>query len=722
MFVNHSMRQLHALFPSPTLLLILLAIMGGGLLAKRNGMSQVVKEEKIRYPPTKKEQIVDDFYGTQVADPYRWLENADAPEVIQWVEAQNALTRDRLDRPERRNLKARLTKLFDFPRYTVPFRRGKFYFYQKNTGLQNQSVLYVQEGLKGKPRVLLDPNTLSPDGTVALTDITASHNGKLMVYGLSSSGSDRQELSVRDVRTRKDLPDKILWVKFASVTWTHDNRSFYYTRFPQPGTVPPGDENYFCKIYLHRLGEDQSRDALIYQRPEDKEVIFGTDITNDDRYLMIGAFKGASDKSEWLVLDRKTQTITPLFTGFSDANNFVEDVDGRFYFRTEKDAPLGRVITIDYKRGNLKPVEIIPEARDKLSAVTVVNRQIVTSYLHNASQRVQIYSLAGKPESDIQLPALGTVTELTGEPDDKEMFLNFESFTYLPSSYRYDFVSRGMEPFFKSEGKVDSSAYETKQIWYSSKDGAKVSMFVVHKKGLQLDGNRPTQLYGYGGFNISLTPAYSPPVFTLLEKGGVFAVPNLRGGGEYGEEWHKAGMLDKKQTVFDDFIAGAEWLIANGYTRPAKLAIRGGSNGGLLVAASMVQRPDLFGAVVCQVPVADMLRYHLFTVGRFWIPDYGSADNPQQFHFLYSYSPYHNVRDGVSYPATLITTADTDDRVFPGMAKKFAARLQEATAGPKPILLRVETKAGHGLGKPVSKLIEEAADIYTFLFWQLGVE
>ncbi|HEV8130869.1 MAG TPA: prolyl oligopeptidase family serine peptidase [Acidobacteriota bacterium] len=685
-------------------------------------MSQVVKEEKIRYPPTKKEQIVDDFYGTQVADPYRWLENADAPEVIQWVEAQNALTRDRLDRPERRNLKARLTKLFDFPRYTVPFRRGKFYFYQKNTGLQNQSVLYVQEGLKGKPRVLLDPNTLSPDGTVALTDITASHNGKLMVYGLSSSGSDRQELSVRDVRTRKDLPDKILWVKFASVTWTHDNRSFYYTRFPQPGTVPPGDENYFCKIYLHRLGEDQSRDALIYQRPEDKEVIFGTDITNDDRYLMIGAFKGASDKSEWLVLDRKTQTITPLFTGFSDANNFVEDVDGRFYFRTEKDAPLGRVITIDYKRGNLKPVEIIPEARDKLSAVTVVNRQIVTSYLHNASQRVQIYSLAGKPESDIQLPALGTVTELTGEPDDKEMFLNFESFTYLPSSYRYDFVSRGMEPFFKSEGKVDSSAYETKQIWYSSKDGAKVSMFVVHKKGLQLDGNRPTQLYGYGGFNISLTPAYSPPVFTLLEKGGVFAVPNLRGGGEYGEEWHKAGMLDKKQTVFDDFIAGAEWLIANGYTRPAKLAIRGGSNGGLLVAASMVQRPDLFGAVVCQVPVADMLRYHLFTVGRFWIPDYGSADNPQQFHFLYSYSPYHNVRDGVSYPATLITTADTDDRVFPGMAKKFAARLQEATAGPKPILLRVETKAGHGLGKPVSKLIEEAADIYMFLFWQLGVE
>ncbi len=706
-------------------LLLLAGSTGAMKIAKSGGsrsvMAETVKDEKIQYPATKKVDVVQDYHGTKVPDPYRWLENADDPEVIRWVGAENALTRSLLDRPQRVALKARLTELFDFPRYTVPFRRGKFYFFQKNTGLQNQSVLYVQEGLRGKPRILLDPNTLSPDGTVSLSSADVSHDGNLMVYGLSRSGSDRQELYVRDVRTGKDLGDKILWVKFTSPTWTHDNKAFYYARFPQPGTVPPGDENYFAKVYFHKLGEDQSRDVLIYERPDNKEIVFGTDITNDDRYLMIGAFKGASDESEWWVLDRKRQKIAPLFTGFKHSYAFIEDVDGRFYFKTDENAPLGRVIALDYGKGSRGPIEIIPQTGDKLSAVRVVNGRIIASYLHNANEQVHIRSLNGKLESKVELPALGTVSGLTGEPEDKEMFLNFEAFTYPPASYRYDFTSGKLEPFFKSESKVDSSAYETKQVWYPSKDGTKVSMFLVHKKGLSPDGERPALLYGYGGFNISVTPAYNPASFLLLEKEGVLAVANLRGGGEYGEEWHHAGMLEKKQNVFDDFISAAEWLIASKYTRAERLAIRGGSNGGLLVGACMIQRPDLFGAVVCQVPVADMLRYHLFTVGRFWIPEYGSADSPEQFPFLYKYSPYHNVKDGVSYPATLVSTADTDDRVAPGMAKKFAARLQEASAGPKPILIRVETKAGHGVGKPVSKLIDEAADIYAFLFWQLGV-
>ncbi|HEY3129337.1 MAG TPA: prolyl oligopeptidase family serine peptidase [Acidobacteriota bacterium] len=687
----------------------------------RSTMAATLKDQKIQYPATKKVDVVDTYHGTKVSDPYRWLENAADPEVIQWVDAQNTLTHSLLDRPERSALKARLTELFNFPRYTVPLRRGRFYFFQKNTGLQNQSVLYVQEGLRGTPRILLDPNTLSSDGTVALTSVSASHDGSLMVYGLSRSGSDRQELYVRDVRSGKDLSDKILWVKFTSPTWTRDNKAFYYARFPQPGTVAAGDENYFAKVYFHKLGDDQSKDALIYQRPDDKEIVFGTDITNDNRYLMIGAFKGASDESEWWVLDRRTEKIAPLFTGFKHAYEFVEDIDGRFYFKTDEGAPLGRVIALDYGKASPTPVEVIPETKDKLSSVAVVNRRIITSYLHNASEQLHIHTLDGRVETQVDLPALGTVTGLTGEPGDKEMFLNFESFTYPPASYRYDFRSRKLEPFFKSESRVDSSAYETEQVWYPSKDGTKVSMFLVHKKGLKLDGERPAVLYGYGGFNISLTPAYNPALFLWLEKEGIFAEANLRGGGEYGEQWHKAGMLEKKQNVFDDFISAAEWLIGSRYTRVERLAIRGGSNGGLLVGACMLQRADLFGAVVCQVPVADMLRYHLFTVGRFWIPEYGSADNPEQFPFLYQYSPYHNVKDGVSYPPTLITTADTDDRVAPGMAKKFAARLQEATAGSKPILIRVETKAGHGLGKPISKLIDEAADIYTFLFWQLAV-
>ncbi|HEY2930901.1 MAG TPA: prolyl oligopeptidase family serine peptidase [Acidobacteriota bacterium] len=680
---------------------------------------KVINQSKIQYPKTRKEEIVQDYHGTRIRDPYQWLERADDPETIQWVEAQNALTRSLLDRPERTAIKNRLIELYDFPRYSTPFRRGKYYLFSRNAGLQNQPVLFVQEGLRGEARVLLDPNELSAEGTVALTSMAVSSNGSLLVYGLSRSGSDVQELYVRSVESGIDLQDKLIWVKFTSLAWTHDSQSFYYTRFPQPGSVPPGDENYFCKIYRHTLGTDQSQDQLIYERPDDREIVFIVDITDDDRYLMIGAYKGSSDRSEWYALDRISGEILPLFAGFEHAYHFIEETDGRFYFLTDRDAPLGRIISVDAAGQDLR--QIVPQSEDKLSSASVINRRIIALYLRNASGNVRIYSLEGSQETELSLPAIGSISALSGEPGDTEMFIGFQSFTYAPTSFRYDFDSRRLEPFFRSEGKVDPEAYETKQVWYASRDGTPVSMFLVHKKGLQLRGQSPTLLYGYGGFNVPVEPVYNPAIFLLLEKGGVCAAANLRGGSEYGEAWHQAGMLHKKQNVFDDFVAAAEWLIAGGYTCSAKLAIRGGSNGGLLVGATMVQRPELAAAVVCQVPVVDMLRYHLATVGRFWIPEYGSAEDPEHFQFLLKYSPYHNVQDGVAYPATLITTADTDDRVDPGMAKKFAARLQEASSGANPILIRVEIRAGHGAGKPMSKVIEEAADVYTFLFWRLGV-
>ena len=663
---------------------------------------------------------MEDYHGTQVCDPYQWLERADDPETVRWVDAQNELTRAFLDRPERAAIRERLTELYDFPRYSTPFRRGKYYFFSRNSGLQNQPVLFVQEGLEGAPRILLDPNLLSEDGTVALTTLEASADGRLVVYGLSRSGSDVQELYVRSVDSGLDLEDKLLWVKFASVSWTRDNQSFYYTRFPQPGAVAPGDENYFCKVYLHTLGTDQSEDRLVYERPEDREIVFTVDITEDDRYLMIGAYKGSSDKSEWFALDRTSGKISALFEGFQHSYHFIEESGGRFYFQTDREAPLGRILSVACDGQDLQP--IVPESSDKLSTASVINHRIIALYLHNASAKVKVFSLEGKEEAELPLPGIGSVYAIAGEPHDTEMFVGYHSFTYPPTSFRYDFDSSRLQPFFKSEGRIDPEAYETRQVWYSSRDGTPVSMFLVHKKGLQTDGERPVLLYGYGGFNVPVEPAYNPGIFVLLERGAIFAAVNLRGGSEYGESWHKAGMLHRKQNVFDDFIAAAEWLIANGYTRSARLAIRGGSNGGLLVGATMVQRPDLAGAVICQVPVVDMLRYHRFTVGRFWIPEYGSADDPEQFRFLLKYSPYHNVRDSVAYPATLITTADTDDRVDPGMAKKFAARLQEASSAPNPILIRVEIKAGHGAGKPISKVIEETADVYTFLFWRLGIE
>jgi prolyl oligopeptidase len=676
----------------------------------------------LRYPEARKAAIVDDYHGTKVADPYRWLEKADDPETQRWAEAENALTHSLLEGPPREAIKKRLQELYDYPRVGLPEALNGRYFYTRNSGLQNQSVLFVREGIAGPERVLLDPNTLSPDGTVALTMTSVTRDGSLMAYTLSRSGSDRQEIFVREVATARDRPDHLLWAKFTSLAWTPNNDGFYYTRHPVPGTVPAGDENYYAKLYYHRLGEPQEKDALAFERTEAKDIGLGADVTRDGRFLILTSYRGSSGNSEIHILDRRTAGSKPflLFSGFEHRRVYIAALEGRLYFRTDEGAPLGRVVSVDLGKGEREAREVLPEGADSLSEVALVNRRLAVVRLHNASHRVLLHSLDGKLEREIELPDLGSVGGLSGEPEDHELFLGFGSYTHPGTPYRYDFARERLTEFEPVRGKADGGAYQTSQVFFPSKDGTRVSMFLVHKKGLAKDGHRPTLLYGYGGFNISETPVYSPSRFVWLERGGVLAVANLRGGGEYGEAWHQAGMQERKQNVFDDFIAAAEWLIANGYTRPSSLAIQGGSNGGLLVGAAMVQRPELFGAVVCQVPVADMLRYHLFTVGRFWIPEYGSSEDPQQFAFLYRYSPYHNVKEGVAYPATLVTTADTDDRVAPGLAKKFAARLQSAAGGQRPILIRIETKAGHGGGKPVSKQIDEQADVYRFLLWQLG--
>ena len=679
----------------------------------------------MKYPPARQSNTIDNYHGTRVADPYRWLEDPDSAETIAWVEAENQLTRSVVDGPVRDELVTRLTKLYDFPRTSVPTRRGRHYFFTHNTGLQDQPVLYVQEGIDGPHRVLIDPNGLTADGPVALTALAIDDSGELVAYGLSKSGSDRQEIFIRRVADGTDLRDRLLWVKFASIAWVKDSSGFYYTRFPQPGTVAPGDEHYFNKVYYHRLGEDQARDRLVFEKPAERETVFGVDVSDDDRWVVITAFQGSSDRSEVYVIDRTSNepTPVPLFTGFSAAYTFIETSGNGLLFRTDHDAPRGRIVWISpLNRGQLAPLEIVPEDTDKLSAAAVIHGTLVVVYLHNASSQLRLFALSGVPIGDLPLPTIGSIAGISGRPGDDEMFFGFTSFVHPAVNYRYDFTSLQLAPFGAgTSGEFNSDDYETLQVWYPSKDGTPVSMFLVSKKGLAQDGNRPVLLTGYGGFNISLTPAFDPSTFVFLDKGGIYAVPNLRGGGEYGEAWHEAGMFERKQNVFDDFIAAAEWLVASGYSHPERIAIEGGSNGGLLTAAVMVQRPDLFGAVLCRVPVADMLRYHRFTVGRFWISEYGSADDPAQFPFLYRYSPLHNVVDGTPYPPILITTADTDDRVAPGMAKKFAARLQ-AAGHSSPVLIRVETKAGHGAGKPLSKTIEEDADIFSFIFRMLGVD
>ncbi|WP_421657065.1 prolyl oligopeptidase family serine peptidase [Leptothermofonsia sp. ETS-13] len=679
------------------------------------------------YPQSQKVNQIDDYHGTKVSDPYRWLENPDTPETKAWIEAQNQLTFGYLSQiPARDRIRERLTKLWNFEKYGTPFKEGKNYFYFKNDGLQNQSVLYTLKALDAPPRVLLDPNTFSEDGTVALSGLAVSNDGKLLAYGLSASGSDWQEWKVREVETGVDRSDHIKWIKFSGASWTHDNNGFFYSRYDEPKEKSKlEDVNYYQKLFYHHLGTPQSEDILIYQRPDKKDWGFSGGVTEDGRYLIVSVWLGTDTRNLVFYKDLSTPDapVVELINTFEAEYSFIDNEGTRFWFRTNLDAPRGRVIAIDITqpdRTNWQ--EIIPQAAETLEGINVLNNQFITTYLKDAYDQVKIFELDGHFVRDVELPGIGSVGGFGGKRYDTETFYSFTSFTTPTTIYRYNLVTGESTLFRQPQVDFNPDDYETHQVFYQSKDGTKVPMFIVHKKGLVLDGNNPTYLYGYGGFNVSLTPGFSVSLLVWMEMGGVYAVPNLRGGGEYGEDWHQAGMKLKKQNVFDDFIAAAEWLIENRYTSSKKLAIGGGSNGGLLVGACMTQRPDLFAAALPAVGVMDMLRFHRFTIGWAWTAEYGSPDDPEEFKVLYAYSPLHNLKPGTAYPATLITTADHDDRVVPAHSFKFAAALQAAHAGSAPVLIRIETKAGHGAGKPTTKMIEEAADRWAFLVRVLQIE
>ncbi|MGI8733687.1 MAG: prolyl oligopeptidase family serine peptidase [Pyrinomonadaceae bacterium] len=680
----------------------------------------------LSYPAAKKSDQIDDYHGVKVAEPFRWLEDLDSAETRSWVEAENKLTFGFLNEiPARAKIKDRMTKLWNYERFGVPFREGKNYFYSRNSGLQNQSVLYTVTSLDGQPVLLLDPNTLSADGTVALSGMAVSDDGKLMAYSLSASGSDWQEWKVRDVASGKDLADMIKWVKFSGASWTPDNKGFFYSRYDEPQGDSLKGTNYFQKLYYHKLGTTQAEDSLIYERPDQKDWLFDGRVTEDGRYVIVTVFQGTDTKNRvyYKDLQANDSPVVKLLDGFDAAYTFLGNEGSRFWFQTDLNSPRGKIIAIDITKPDRDSWQVlVPEAKEALQSVSVINHMFVANYLKDAHTQVKVFNTNGRFLREVAFPGLGTAEGFGGNAKDKETFYSFTGFTAPTTIYRYDMVT-GQSTIFR-QPRVDFTPgdYETKQVFYASKDGTKVPMFITHKKGLKLDGNNPTYLYGYGGFAISLTPAFSVSNLVWMEMGGVYAQPNLRGGAEYGEDWHQAGMKLRKQNVFDDFIAAAEWLIANKYTSTPKLAIGGGSNGGLLVGAALTQRPDLFGAALPAVGVMDMLRFQKFTIGWAWTSDYGSSDNADDFKALYAYSPLHNIKPGKAYPPTMVTTADHDDRVWPGHSFKFAAALQEAQAGPAPILIRIETKAGHGAGKPTSKIIEEASDRWAFLLRVLNAE
>jgi len=673
----------------------------------------------ITYPPARKSDQTDDYHGLKVADPYRWLEDLDSQETKTWVEAENRLTFGYLDEiPARAKIRERLTKLWNYERFGIPFKEGSHYFYSRNSGLQNQNVYYTVTSLTDKPRLLLDPNTLSADGTVALSGLSASHDGKRLAYSLSASGSDWQEWKVRDVETGRDLSDDLKWVKFSGASWTPDGKGFYYSRYDEPKADSLKGTNYFQKVYYHRLGTPQSADVLVYERPDQKEWLLSGGVTDDGRYLIVTVNEGTDVKTRvyYKDLTATDAPIVKLLDDFDAAYNLIDNDGPVFWFQTDLDAPRGKIIAIDTRhpeRANWKV--IVPQAAETLQSVSFINNMFVADYLKDAHTQVKIHDKTGNFIREVDFPTLGTASGFAGKAKDKETFYAFTSFTMPTTIYRYDMVTGKSTIFRQPKVDFNPADYETKQVFYNSKDGTRVPMFLTYKKGLKLDGNNPTYLYGYGGFDVSLTPFFSVGDLVWMEMGGVYAQPNLRGGGEYGEEWHQAGMKAKKQNVFDDFIAAAEWLIVNKYTSTPKLAIGGDSNGGLLVGAALTQRPDLFGATLPGVGVMDMLRFQKFTIGWAWVSDYGSSDNAEDFKIQYAYSPLHNIKPERSYPPTMVTTADHDDRVWPGHSFKFAATLQAAQAGPAPVLIRIETKAGHGAGKPTTKLIEELADRWGFL-------
>jgi prolyl oligopeptidase len=683
----------------------------------------VAGDAPLKYPATKRVDHVDDYHGVKIADPYRWLEGDVRIDkaVADWVAEENKVTFAYLNSlPGRDAIKKRLTDLWNYEKISAPTRVGTYYVFSKNDGLQNHAVYYTQDALKAEPKVLLDPNSWSKDGTIALAGMAFSEDGKYLAYGVAEAGSDWNTWKVMYVEGRKLLSDELRWVKFSGASWTHDGKGFFYSRFPEPKT----GEKYQglplnMKLYYHRVGTPQSEDVLVYQRPDQPTWTLGGDVSDDGRYLIISVSDGTTSRKNRVVykdLNEPYGLPIELIDNHGSVNQFITNDGPMFYFKTDKDAARGRVVTVDIRKPEPKNwSEVIPEAKAALQNVGYVGNLLICSYLQDARTQIQMHRLNGQWVRAVDLPGIGTAGGFNGKPSETETFYTFTSYNVPGRTYRYDLLTGKSELFREPKVKFNPDDYEVKQIFYASKDGTKVPMFISHKKGIKLDGSNPTLLYGYGGFNISLTPIFSISKLAWMEMGGVFAVANIRGGGEYGRDWHRAATRLNRPKAYEDFIAAAEYLIDSKYTQSSKLAIQGGSNGGLLVGAVMCKRPDLFGVCLPAVGVMDMLRFHKFTAGRFWTDDYGSSDDETEFKTLITYSPYHNLKQGTKYPATLVTTADTDDRVVPSHSFKFAAQLQYCQSGPAPVLIRIETRSGHGAGRPTAMVIEEVADEFAFV-------
>jgi len=682
---------------------------------------------QIKYPDTKKTEQQDDYFGTIVKDPYRWLEDDNSAETKAWVEAQNKITNDYLSKiPFHEKVTERLEEMWNYPKYSSPFKEGAYYYFYKNDGLQNQAILYRQKGWNETPEVFIDPNKMSKDGTAAIGTPAFSKNKKYAVYLEAKAGSDWQEAHLMNVENKSLLKDEVKFIKFSGTSWKGDD-GFYYSRYPTPDEKSRlTTQNQHHKVYYHQLGTPQSEDVLIYEDKDHPLRIIGAHLSEDEHFLILSKSEGTSGSELW-VKDMKNTSpendFILLIKGFDTEADFIDNDADKLLVRTNADAPDYKVVLIDPKNPGKENWKIvIPERKELLEGVGTAGGKLFLSYLEDASSRIYQTDYQGHLEREIKLPGIGSAQGFGGNKEDEEIFYTFSSFNYPATIFQYHIATGTTHLFRKSEVKINTDNYQTIQSFFTSKDGTKVPMFITYKKGLKLNGNNPTLLYGYGGFNIPMTPAFSISNAFFIEQGGVYVVVNLRGGNEYGEAWHKSGMLQNKQNVFDDFIASAQFLIDKKYTNPEKLAIRGGSNGGLLVGAAMTQRPQLFKVAIPQVGVMDMLRYHKFTIGWAWATEYGRSDNKEDFENLYRYSPLHNLKPGVKYPATLVTTADHDDRVVPAHSFKFAATLQADNDGSNPTLIRIETKAGHGAGKPTGKQIEEAADIWSFVMYNLGMQ
>lgn len=673
----------------------------------------------VTYFETEMDSTVDIYHGEEVSDPFRWLEVDTAAKVMEWVDKQNEITFGYLDQiPFRKDVRARAEELYNYPKLSSPYKVGERFIFYKNDGLQNQAVIYIQEGLEGEPEVLIDPNKMSAAGTTSVSIIGISKDDTKAAISIQEAGSDWTKIKVINLEDKKMMEDELEWVKFSGASWSGDG--FYYSRYPAPESgTELSNANSYHSVYYHKLGEDQSQDKLIYRDEAAPQMYHNTGITEDGKYLILTRATGTDGYETWFKdLSVENAEFQPLFTGFTNKNSVVDHHEGKFIMKTDLDAENYRLVSVDIN--NVDPsawVEIIPEKESLLQSVSSGGGKLFANYLEKATSHVYVMNYDGSDQKEITLPGTGSAGGFGGDMDDEFLFYSFSSYVIPPSIFKYTIESGASELFYETELKFDPSAFEEKQVSYKSKDGTDITMFIIHKKGLEMTGINPVYLYAYGGFNISLTPRFSSSYVLFVEQGGVIAIPNLRGGGEYGEAWHKAGMLEKKQNVFDDFIAAAEYLIENKYTNSDKLAIAGGSNGGLLVGACMAQRPDLYAVALPAVGVMDMLRFHKFTVGWGWVPEYGSSDDPEQYKFLKAYSPYHNLKDGVNYPATMVTTADHDDRVVPAHSFKFAARLQQAHEGDNPVLIRIDKEAGHGAGKPTSKILDEIADIWSFVFY-----